>query len=450
MTAETENMHVGAPTKMPSYDVAVMGRGNSAALAALALAASGFSVWAEAAQAAPDTPTDSQPAATWQRVLALSPSARRALEALGIWQRLEAGHAPVADIAVGGPHDRDLPLRFAASPSQTTDIQPVDILSHIVSLSDLTTAIGRAFRACTTLTEQAQVSESKSPPIDFDPRTGIVTFAHGTQMRTSLLVDADGAHSKWRQLAGISCMQHDYKSAALTAEVAMGAPHGQIARQVFLPDGPLALLPLPKPDRVALVWSLPTRKAKALAACDEHLFNMELNVAAREPFGPMHLIGPRARQPLKAQIAEALIGPRLALVGEAAHVIHPLAGQGMNLTIRDIGALVDMLKDARRLGLECGDATMLENYARLRRADVLAGAFGTHALAKMFSGPAPARSLAATGMGGVGFIAKTYPKLKDVFRRLADQGLGPPSGLFGISPPDNTASPDAPDTKNGR
>ena len=167
-------------------------------------------------------------------------------------------------------------------------------------------------------------------------------------------------------------MHHDYKCAALTAEIALAAPHGQVARQIFLPDGPLALLPLPKPDRAALIWSLPARKAQALAACDENLFNGELNAAARSVFGQMHLIGARAQQPLEAQIAEAFIGPRLALVGEAAHVIHPLAGQGMNLTLRDIGALVDTLKNARRLGLECGDATMLENYASLRRADSFA------------------------------------------------------------------------------
>ena len=450
MTAETETMRAQAQIKVPSYEVAVMGRGNSAALAALALAHSGFSVWAEAAQAAPDTPTEGRRATTWQRVLALSPSARRALEALGVWQRLEAGHAPVADIAVGGPHDRDLALRFAASPKQSADIQPVDILSCIISLSDLTAAIGRALRACTTLTEQTRALETTSGPSGFDPRTGLVTFADGAQMRTALLVDASGAHSNWRQRAGISCLQHDYKSAALTAEVAIGAPHGQVARQVFLPNGPLALLPLPKPDRAALVWSLPARRAQALAACEENLFNGELNATAREIFGQMHLIGARAHQQLRGQIAEAFIGPRLALVGEAAHVIHPLAGQGMNLTLRDIGALVDALKNARLLGLECGDATMLENYNGLRRADALTSAFGTHALAEMFSGPAPVRSLAAVGMRGVGLIANIYPKLKDAFRRHADQGPGPLSGLFGAPPLDNTASPDAPDTKNGR
>ncbi|MEE3119936.1 MAG: FAD-dependent monooxygenase, partial [Pseudomonadota bacterium] len=214
--------------------------------------------------------------------------------------------------------------------------------------------------------------------------------------------------------------------------------------QIFLPDGPLALLPLPKPGRAALIWSLPARKAQALAACDENLFNGELNAAARSVFGQLHLIGARAQQPLKAQIAEAFIGPRLALVGEAAHVIHPLAGQGMNLTLRDIGALVDTLKNARRLGLEYGDVTMLENYAGLRRSDAFAGALGTHALAEIFSGPAPARMLAAAGMRGVGYIADHWPKLKNVFRRQADQGLGPLSSLFASAPPK------APDAKKGR
>ena len=461
MTDKPETSSAPSPQNLPRYDVAVMGRSNSGALAALALADSGFSVWAEAAQALPDKPTNpEQPAndqhtPTWQRVLALSPGARRGLEALGVWQRLEAGHAPVADIAVGGPNDRDLPLRFAASSSHTADNPPVndppvDIVSHIVSVTDLTAAIAASLQACPALTDQAPATETTSAPTDFDPRTGILTLADGAQIRAALLVDATGAQSVWRQRAGISCLHHDYDCAALTAEIALGAPHGQVARQVFLPDGPLALLPLPKPERAALVWSLPARKAQALAACDESVFNGELNAAAREPFGQMRLIGARAHQPLKAQIAEAFIGPRLALVGEAAHVIHPLAGQGMNLTLRDIGALVDTLTETRRLGLDYGDATMLENYARLRRADALAGAFGTHALAEIFSGPAPARALAAAGMRGVGFIAHTYPKLKDAFPRQADQGLGPLSGLFAASPLDGLPPPDAAETKKQR
>ena len=458
MTAKVETSSALSPQSLPRYDMAVMGRSNSAALAALALADSGFSVWAEAAQAAQDNPpipensANNQNTLTWQRVLALSPGARRGLEALGVWQRLEAGHAPVADIAVGGPTDRDLPLHFATSSSQTVDDPlvdgpPVDIMSHIVSVADLTAAIAASLQASPALTDQAQALGTTSAPTDFDARTGILTFADGAQIGAALLVDACGAQSLWRQRAGISCLRHDYECGALTAEIALGAPHGQVARQVFLPDGPLALLPLPKPDRAALVWSLPARKAQALAACDESVFNGELNAAAREHFGQMHLIGARSLQPLKAQIAEEFIGPRLALVGEAAHVIHPLAGQGMNLTLRDIGVLVDTLTETRRLGLDYGDATMLENYARLRSADALASAFGTHALAKIFSGPPPARALAAAGLRGVGFIANAYPKLKDAFRRKADQGLGPLSGLLASSPLDDLAPPDTGDTK---
>ena len=441
MTAKTKNNVASERNDLPNYDVAVMGRGNSAALTALALADSGFTVWTETARASAENMANNESAATWQRVLALSPGARRALEALGVWQRLKAGHAPVTDIAVGGPNDRDLPLRFAAG---TGPNEPVDVLSHIVSVADLTAAVAASSRAYMAPTEQAQASETISAPSDFDPRTGIMAFSDGSQIRTTLLVDASGAHSIWRQRAGISCMHHDYKCAALTAEIALAAPHGQVARQIFFHNGPLALLPLPKPDRAALVWSLPLRKAQALTACDENLFNGELNAAARGVFGQLHLIGPRSQQPLKAQIAEAFIGPRLALVGEAAHVIHPLAGQGMNLTLRDIGALVDTLKNARRLGLECGDATMLENYASLRRADAFAAAFGTHALAEIFSGPAPVRMLAAVGMRGVGYIADNWPKLKNAFRRQADQGLGPLSDLFASAPPK------AADTKRGR
>lgn len=432
----TDQAIAGAPARAESArcDVAVMGRGNSAALTALALAQSGFSVWAELVhgdvQPAAQPPSDARDT-RWQRVLALSPGARRALETLGVWQRLKAGHAPVADIAVGGPNHGDLPLRFADA--KTPD-RPVDVLSHIVSLADLTEAIGDTLRACTALGGAAQISAAAH---DFNPQTGTLTFADTTQLRVNLLVDASGAQSRWRTRAGIACLHYDYRSHALSAEVALGAPHGQVARQVFLADGPLAILPLPAPTRAALVWSLPARKAAALAQCDEDVFNHELNVAARTLVGPFEhlaLAGPRAYQPLKAQIAEAFTGTRLALVGEAAHVIHPLAGQGMNLTLRDIGALVDTLCEARRLGLACSDATMLENYARLRRADALAGAFGTHGLAEIFSGPRPMRAVAATGLRGVGFIADNWPELKNAFRRQADQGLGPLSDLFAGAP----------------
>ncbi len=159
MTAKTKSNDANEPNDLPNYDVAVMGRGNSAALTVLALVDAGFSVWTETAQASAENMANKESAATWQRVLALSPGARRALEALGVWERLEAGHAPVADIAVGGPSDRDLPLRFAAG---TDPNQPVDILSHIVSVADLTSAIAAGLRACTALTEQR--GHRKRPP----------------------------------------------------------------------------------------------------------------------------------------------------------------------------------------------------------------------------------------------------------------------------------------------
>ena len=453
MTVKTEARGAPGAITFPRYDVAVMGRGNSAALATLALVNGGFSVWAESTQASPKNPTNpEQPAnnqttPAWQRVLALSPGARQGLVALGVWQRLEAGHGPVTDIAVGGPNDKYPPLRFAAGSRHKFNDLPVDIMSHIVSVPDLTNAIAASLQACAGLTDQAYVMETTSAPTAFDARTGILTFSDGAQIRAALLVDASGAQSGWRQRAGITCLRHDYGCVALAAEVALGAPHGQVARQVFLPDGPLALLPLPAPDRAGLVWSLPAPKAQALAACSERVFNEELNAAASETLGQMELIGTRASHPLKAQIAEAFIGRRLALVGEAAHVIHPLAGQGMNLTLRDIGALVDTLTEARRLGLDYGDTNMLGNYSRLRYADALACAFGTHALSEIFSGPTPVRALAAAGLRGVGLVLDTYPKLKETFRRQADQGLGPLSGLFAAPAPDNMPSHAASDTK---
>ncbi|HCQ81583.1 MAG TPA: hypothetical protein DIT66_02070 [Rhodobiaceae bacterium] len=429
--AETNDVTTGFDVAM--YDVAIVGRGNSAALTALALAQNGFSVWTEAGMTTGITTgtSGSQPESQsdhlWQRVLALSPAARHALEMLGVWQHLAAGHAPVADIAVGGATDKDLPLRFALGAE--TD-QAVDLLSYIVSVPDITAAVSGALHACaaqknSTLTSAAHAAEA------FCGDTGTLTLADGSQVRVHLLVDASGAHSAWRQHAGIACWRHAYGQDALTAEIQLSAPHGNVARQAFLPDGPLALLPLPAQDRAALVWSLPARKARALSRVDASVFDHELNRSGRDFFGSMHRIGTCGRQPLMLQLAEKFTGPRLALIGEAAHVIHPLAGQGMNLTLRDIGALTDALVGARKLGLNCGDAAMLDEYVVHRRSDAMVSALATHALCGLFTGRAPVRWLAAAGMRGVGQLGEAWPDLKQRFRAQADRGTGTASRLFG-------------------
>lgn len=416
---------------MQDHPIIVNGSGNSARAAALSLAAAGFEV--RLAQAAPAALPD------WQSVLALSPAAKRMLETLGVWARLDCPEAPVCDIQVCGTvsavGDALLPARLgfgpdadAADKSTDTDTDKEDEgrtvapLAHIVSLA----ALGRALQAACDAHEK--IAGLPAPIDGFEAATKTVTLENGDTLSAALLVDTQRTAPAWRQAAAARPLTRDYGAAALVAPLTAGRPHGQMAQQVFLPDGPLALLPRPQPTALALVWSLPAKQAAALAG-DAAALEAALADATENRFGSLALDGPAAVQPLALHLAETYFDGPCVLLGEAAHVVHPLAGQGFNLTLRDAAVLADVLHEGRSLGLPADDAALLTQYQRARRSDAAVMAATTDALAGLFGGPL--KHVGRAGLALTGALAARQPRLRKIFAAQADGGTALPRLMRG-------------------
>ena len=401
--------------------ILIAGQGNGAKVAALALVAAGFHVHIEPPRPLADMPD-------WQNVLALSPAARLMLETLGVWSQLDLPSTAVTNLIVHGqkpqrqsallPHS----LRFATNQTDEATAEAVDVMAHIVSLASLSRAIDRCFAACKNITRLPAMIA------DHDPRSKTVELENGDQQPCGLLVDATRAARPWRDTAA---HQADYKTVALTAEIASQRPHGHMAQQIFTASGPLALLPLADAHRLALIWSLPERRGHALAAADAAIFNHELSRATEGFFGPLEVIEKPAKQPLLLHLAHDFVAPGRVLIGDAAHIIHPLAGQGFNLTLRDIAELADCLHHGRHLGLASDDFSMLEAYQTHRRSDAGLTVAATDGLNRIFSTRhSLLTGLASLGLGVSDGLARRFPEMRRAFAAQADYGTSPPARLM--------------------
>jgi 2-octaprenyl-6-methoxyphenol hydroxylase len=247
----------------------------------------------------------------------------------------------------------------------------------------------------------------------------------GTTISARLLVAADGRNSAQRAAAGIKVTDFAYWQTAIVATVAHALPHGGVAHEHFLPSGPFALLPMTDAQdehgnpvhRSSLVWTERRETVPAMLALDEAAFAGELQRRFGDSLGRLSLWGGRRwSHPLGLLHAERYIDTRLALIGDAAHGIHPIAGQGLNLGLRDVAALAECIVDARRLGLDIGDATVLERYQRWRRLDNMALIAATDSLNRLFSNDLlPLRLLRDVGLAAVNQV----PPLKRFFMRHA-------------------------------
>jgi 2-octaprenyl-6-methoxyphenol hydroxylase len=254
-----------------------------------------------------------------------------------------------------------------------------------------------------------------------------VALASGERRQVRLLVAADGIKSRLRALAGIRAVNWDYPQTAIVATVAHERPHGGVAVEHFLPGGPFAILPL-KGDRSSLVWTDRKAYAEALvaqaAAGDDFAFMVELERRFGRRLGAISLEGKPQAFPLGLTLARDLVRPRFALLGDAAHGIHPIAGQGLNLGFRDAAALAETLVDAFRLGLDIGAVDVLRRYERWRRFDIWQMGLTTDLLNRLFSNDlAPLRALRDIGLG----IVDRLPRLKDRF-------IGEAAGVTGELP----------------
>lgn len=237
------------------------------------------------------------------------------------------------------------------------------------------------------------------------PTAVTVTLADGGQVTARLLVGCDGRASGTAARAGIRRQGHGYGQTAVVCAVAHDRPHGGIAHQFFMPAGPLAILPL-KGNRSSIVWSETDTRAAELMAMDDAAFLAALRPAFGSFLGNLRLEGARFAYPLGLTLAERFVADRVALVGDAAHGMHPIAGQGLNAGLRDVAALAEVLTDARARGEDLGSATVLDRYARWRRFDTATLATATDAFNKLFSNDNPLLRLARDlGLGAVGALA---------------------------------------------
>jgi 2-octaprenylphenol hydroxylase len=356
---------------------------------------------------------DARPLPRWRaddvhlRVYALSRASQELLEHLGAWPRIMAARAaPYRRMHVWEGSDA-----FAASALEfdCADIGEPD-LGHIVEDNLLRTVLADVL----TETQNAELAVGAAvDAVDVVPRGVTVRLANGGTVAGAVLIAADGADSAVRRLLELRVSGVSYEQTALVSHVTSTLPHRDTAWQRFLPGGPLALLPLAD-GRSSIVWSLPTTDAERLLAAGDAEFLSELNAASAGVLGEFTACTPRAGFALNAQHAWRYCAPRVALVGDAAHTVHPLAGQGMNLGLLDAASIAAVIEAAVAAGEDPGDLKVLRRYERDRQGDNLAAQAVFDALNRLFRLPALA-PLRMIGMQAV----NAAPPLKRVLMQHA-------------------------------
>ncbi|KVT46414.1 UbiH/UbiF family hydroxylase [Burkholderia ubonensis] len=368
------------------FDVAVVGGGLVGKTAALALTQSGYKT-ALLAQPATPRPAD---LAFDTRIYALSSSSQALLERLRVWQALDHTRlAPVYDMRVYG--DAHAELHFSAYQAS------VPQLAWIVESSLIETSLDAALRFQPNLTW----FDARAQGFDVRDDAAVLTLSSGQVLEADLVVGADGAHSWVRSQMGAKVERRDYRQTGVVANFKASLPHRETAYQWFRDGEIVALLPLPD-GHVSLVWSAHTAHADQLLALDPAQLAAEVERVSHGQVGTLECVTPAAGFPLALQTVDKLIAPRVALVGDAAHLIHPLAGQGMNLGLRDVAALADTIagKESFR---NLGDTVLLRRYERSRREDIRALMIATDGLQRLFAAPGPfAKAVRNAGMAFVG------------------------------------------------
>jgi 2-octaprenyl-6-methoxyphenol hydroxylase len=347
-------------------DVAIVGAGPVGATLALALAHAGLSAAlldAQPVEARLDQGYDG-------RAWAIARGPMLQYHALGVGPAIEAAGEPSTSILVTegeAPSAAARPPRpghlgfGAAMIGAETGGAPLAILIENQPLRAILN--GAVLAAGVRVIAPAEVAEARP-----DGAGVTLKLADGRRVRAAVAVAADGRGSRLRTAAGIGVTGWQYGQMGVVGTVQLSAPHGGVAHEFFMPSSALAVLPLTG-GRASLVWVEPTARGQALLACDERAFEAHLNRRLGDTLGPARLASPRFGYPLGLQFAERMTGERLALVGDAGHAIHPIAGQGLNLGLKDVAALAEVLSEAHRRGEDIGGAAVLDRYARWRRVD---------------------------------------------------------------------------------
>ncbi len=351
---------------------------------------------------------EAAPAHVWEkdeRASAIITAASKMLDILGVWDEILVHSQPINRMIVTDSRTSD-PVRpvFLTFDGEIEEGKP---FAHMVPNVEMVRALrGAAERLGITirhgLSATAFITSSTSTT---------VTLSDGSTIETKLLVACDGVRSKLRDMAGIRTVNWQYGQSGIVATVAHERPHEGVAEEHFLPSGPFAILPLTN-NRSSLVWTERTEDADRLIASDDLIFEDELQRRFGHKLGELTVIGGRKAFPLGLTLSRAFVAPRFALAGDAAHGIHPISGQGLNLGFKDVAALAETVVEADRLGLDIGAINVLERYQSWRRFDTFRMGVTTDVLNRLFSNDiTPIRIARDFGLG----LVERMPKLKDFF-----------------------------------
>lgn len=392
-----------------THDIIIAGAGMAGATFALAAAQGGLKVVLVDPQ-----PFSTQLAPTFDgRSTAIAYSTFRMLDALGVGEALRPHACRMDHILVtdghrpGAASHRPLPafLRFDAS--EIGDQNGDEPLGYMVENRQIRTALAQAVTAFgIEVRAPASVAD-----VTTDGVSATVTLKDGDVLTAPLVVGAEGRGSVVRRAAGIGTVGWGYGQSGVVATVRLGRPHGGVAHEYFLPGGPFAILPLTD-QRASLVWTETTRRAEALKTASDEAFNAHLMRRFGDFLDGAVPEGPRFVYPLSLDLAERLTAPRVALLGDAAHGVHPVAGQGLNMGLKDAAALAEVLVEAMRLGEDFGSEAVLDRYAGWRRFDTAALAAGFDGFVRLFSNDLPpvrlARGLGMAAINRIGPLRRAF------------------------------------------
>ena len=342
------------------------------------------------------------------RASAIAAAARRLFETIGVWSAIETGAQPILDMVV-----TDSKLDHAMRPTYLTfdgEVAPGEPFAHMIENGPMIAALLDKARA-----EGVDLRPLSVTQFVKEPARVTAQLSDGASLSARLLVAADGARSAIREQAGIASHGWDYDQAGIVTTIAHERDHHGRAEEHFLPAGPFAILPLTG-KRSSIVWTESKDEAARLVALPDGDFLAELERRFGLHLGDLALAGPRRAYPLGLYVARSFIAERIALVGDAAHVIHPIAGQGLNMGLRDVAALAEAVIDSARLGIDVGAVSVLERYQRWRRFDTMAMGVATDGLNRLFSNNSDVlRLVRDVGLGAV----DRMPNVKEFFIREA-------------------------------
>ena len=356
-----------------------------------------------------------------QRASAIAAGVKRVFESLGVWDAVADAASPILKMRItdsgAGDISRPLFLKFEG------EVGPGEPFAHMLPNTATIGALLAAIKDEVTLIAPVEVTGYA-----VDAALARLSLADGRVIAAPLVVAADGGGSALRAMAGISVIAHDYQQSGIVTTITHELDHEGTAHEHFRPAGPFASLPLGG-RRSSLVWTEGREEAARIRQLPLEEVATRIEAVMGSSLGKVTLEEPPQVFPLKLQIAREFVAPRLALIGDAAHVVHPIAGQGLNLGLKDVAALAEVVAEAMRLGLDHGTADVLERYQRWRRLDTALMAMMTDVMNRLFSNDvAPVRALRDFGLG----IVDRLPRLKDaMIARAAGLEKGGPRLLRG-------------------